>query len=114
MRHSHLSRPCSLISDDWAVCVTDFGVSKMMTQEMSKAAGTPMYMSPEILNGKPYSLAADTYSFAFIVWELVARIVSNSSSCYYGLVVVVVVVVVVVAAFAVVVVAVVVVAVVSS
>ncbi len=55
------------------VCVTDFGVSKMMTQEMSKAAGTPMYMSPEIINGGAYSFSADTYSFAFIVWELFAR-----------------------------------------
>lgn len=32
-----------------------------------------MYMSPEILRGKPYSYAADTYSFAFIAWEMVAR-----------------------------------------
>ncbi len=55
------------------VCVTDFGVSKMMTQEMSKAAGTPMYMSPEILNGGAYSFSADTYSFAFIVWEIFSR-----------------------------------------
>jgi serine/threonine protein kinase len=45
----------------------------MMTQEMSKAAGTPMYMSPEILNGGAYSFSADTYSFAFIVWEIFSR-----------------------------------------
>jgi serine/threonine protein kinase len=54
-------------------CVTDFGVSKMMTQEMTKAAGTPMYMSPEILNGGAYAYSADMYSFAFIVWEIFAR-----------------------------------------
>ncbi len=71
--HRDLKAGNCLISDSMVVCVTDFGVSKMMTQEMSKAAGTPMYMSPEIINGGAYSFSADTYSFAFIVWELFAR-----------------------------------------
>merc|ERR1711991_217125 len=71
--HRDLKAGNLLVSDTMVVCVTDFGVSKMMTQEMSKAAGTPMYMSPEIIEGKTYSFSADTYSFAFVVWELFAR-----------------------------------------
>ena len=71
--HRDLKAGNLLVSDNMVVCVTDFGVSKMMTQEMTKAAGTPMYMSPEILEGRPYMFSADTYSFGFVIWELLAR-----------------------------------------
>ena len=31
--------------------------------------GTPMYMSPEILNGEKYSLPSDIFSFSIILYE---------------------------------------------
>lgn len=30
-------------------------------------------MAPEILNNSPYSIKADVYSFAIVVWEIMAR-----------------------------------------
>ena len=30
-------------------------------------------MAPEIFNNEPYSLKADVYSFAIVLWEIAAR-----------------------------------------
>eukprot|EP01091_Cochliopodium_minus_P017224 TRINITY_DN6687_c0_g1_i1.p1 TRINITY_DN6687_c0_g1~~TRINITY_DN6687_c0_g1_i1.p1 ORF type:complete len:1044 (-),score=244.24 TRINITY_DN6687_c0_g1_i1:15-3146(-) len=68
--HRDLKAGNLLITDDMHVCVTDFGVSRLNRTEMSKAAGTPMYMSPEILNGGRYDPSADVYAYAFVIWEL--------------------------------------------
>jgi serine/threonine protein kinase len=39
---------------------------------MTKFVGTPRYMSPEVLAGGPYGLAADVYSYAGVLWEVSA------------------------------------------
>eukprot|EP01094_Clydonella_sp_ATCC50884_P021620 TRINITY_DN4798_c0_g1_i1.p1 TRINITY_DN4798_c0_g1~~TRINITY_DN4798_c0_g1_i1.p1 ORF type:complete len:214 (-),score=21.49 TRINITY_DN4798_c0_g1_i1:19-660(-) len=61
-----------LVSRDMVCKIADFGVSKVKataTSNMS-VAGTPMYMAPEVIQGKPYSKKADTYSFAVMFCEL--------------------------------------------
>jgi len=35
--------------------------------------GTPIYMAPEILSGKPHNHKADVYSFAITMWQMAAR-----------------------------------------
>lgn len=35
-------------------------------------AGSPRYMAPECLDGQSYNMKADVYSFAIIVWEILA------------------------------------------
>ncbi|RHY96352.1 hypothetical protein DYB37_002147 [Aphanomyces astaci] len=36
-------------------------------------AGTPAYMPPELLAGKPFSKAVDVYMFGVLLWEMFAR-----------------------------------------
>mmetsp|Transcript_16886 Transcript_16886/g.35450 ORF Transcript_16886/g.35450 Transcript_16886/m.35450 type:complete len:160 (+) Transcript_16886:908-1387(+) len=43
-------------------------------------AGTPRYMSPEVLAMKPYNLKADVYSFAIVLWEIMSL---EKSFCDY-------------------------------
>ena len=72
--HRDLKTGNLLVDDNWRVAVVDFGISRMIDLSMSKKnIGTPIYSAPEILWGKPYSFPADVYSFAFVIWELLAR-----------------------------------------
>lgn len=73
--HPQLTQTGNLLVDDnWRVAVVDFGISRMIDLTMSKKnIGTPIYSAPEVLCGQPYSFSADVYSFAFVMWELVAR-----------------------------------------
>ena len=34
--------------------------------------GTPRWMAPEVVFGRPYSFGADVYSYALILWQLLA------------------------------------------
>ncbi|CAK4261392.1 unnamed protein product [Aphanomyces euteiches] len=38
-----------------------------------RTAGTPAYMPPELLAGKPFSKAVDVYMFGVLLWEMFAR-----------------------------------------
>jgi thiamine kinase-like enzyme len=72
--HRDLKTGNLLVDDNWRIAVVDFGISRMIDLSMSrKNIGTPIYSAPEILFGKPYSFSADVYSFAFVIWELLAR-----------------------------------------
>ena len=51
--------------------IADFGVAKLSNQQiMMTACGTPMYFSPEILEGKPYDFAVDYWSLGVISYIL--------------------------------------------
>eukprot|EP01107_Rhizomastix_libera_P000765 TRINITY_DN11439_c0_g1_i2.p1 TRINITY_DN11439_c0_g1~~TRINITY_DN11439_c0_g1_i2.p1 ORF type:complete len:1101 (-),score=204.28 TRINITY_DN11439_c0_g1_i2:72-3092(-) len=58
------------------VCIkiTDFGASRLITEERgknyTKGVGTPIYMSPELMEGLPYSFSSDVFSFAITMWEI--------------------------------------------
>src|ERR1700693_1845374 len=54
-----------MIHEDGTAKITDFGVAKIMSQEMTVAGammGTPSYMSPEQVKGDPISGRADQFS----------------------------------------------------
>eukprot|EP00049_Salpingoeca_infusionum_P014572 m.275540 g.275540 ORF g.275540 m.275540 type:complete len:1289 (+) comp15697_c1_seq6:223-4089(+) len=44
--------------------------SGMMTPVTGQLVGTPMYMSPEVLDGQAYSASCDVWSYGIILWEL--------------------------------------------
>ena len=57
--------------------ISDFGTSKLVVneenQELTKATGTPVFMAPEVLEGKQYSLPADVYSLGLTFWSIFTR-----------------------------------------
>merc|ERR550525_296211 len=54
--------------------LADFGISKILeaTACASTVVGTPPYMSPEIVCGKPYGPASDAWALGACIYELVA------------------------------------------
>ncbi|MFZ0590839.1 MAG: protein kinase [Bryobacteraceae bacterium] len=53
--------------------VTDFGVAKFMSQQMTQAGsmmGTPNYMAPEQIEGSPITGQADQFALAAVVYEV--------------------------------------------
>jgi serine/threonine protein kinase len=62
-----------MIHEDGTAKVTDFGVAKIISQEMTLAGtmmGTPSYMSPEQVQGTAITGRADQFSLAVIAYEV--------------------------------------------
>mmetsp|Transcript_51753 Transcript_51753/g.129911 ORF Transcript_51753/g.129911 Transcript_51753/m.129911 type:complete len:515 (-) Transcript_51753:971-2515(-) len=72
-------KPSNLLIDEYRnVKVCDFGLSAVKTigttlQDKDSIPGTPLWMAPEVLMGKPLDEKADVYSFAIVMWEMVAQ-----------------------------------------
>jgi serine/threonine-protein kinase len=61
-----------MVHEDGAAKVTDFGVAKIVSQQMTRAGvmmGTPSYMSPEQVQGTPVTGRADQFALAVIAYE---------------------------------------------
>jgi len=61
-----------MIHEDGTAKITDFGVAKIMSQQMTLSGtmmGTPSYMSPEQVQSTPVTGRADQFSLAVIVYE---------------------------------------------
>jgi hypothetical protein len=73
--HRDLKPSNVILADDGGrVVVTDFGVARPLTQAAAATvtiAGTPVYMAPEQLEGKPVTAAADIYAFGVLLYEMV-------------------------------------------
>ncbi len=41
---------------------------------MTSQAGTYQYMAPEVIQGTDYSIKADVFSFAIVMWEVLVRL----------------------------------------
>ncbi len=70
-------KPDNILFKNGQPCITDFGVSRMsntVSNSMIKgsSAGTPLYMSPEVLNNKPASRSMDVWSMGVMLYEMLS------------------------------------------
>ena len=61
------------MTKDKQVKIGDFGISKTLDKTQLAATsmvGTPYYLSPEMVEGKPYSYKADIWALGIILYQL--------------------------------------------
>ncbi len=61
-----------MLLEDFAVKVMDFGIARLATSSMTKsnvALGTPHYISPEQLEGRPADKRSDIFSLGVVIYE---------------------------------------------
>eukprot|EP01121_Diplochlamys_sp_Union-15-3_P022745 TRINITY_DN977_c0_g2_i2.p1 TRINITY_DN977_c0_g2~~TRINITY_DN977_c0_g2_i2.p1 ORF type:complete len:404 (-),score=60.51 TRINITY_DN977_c0_g2_i2:32-1204(-) len=75
--HRDLKPTNLLVDNDWTIKVCDFGLStacpNILKDDGTEPPGTPLWMSPEILKGKPLTEKADVYSYGLVLWEILTR-----------------------------------------
>ena len=70
--HRDLKPQNILIDKENHACITDFGVAVSLAAEGApEFLGTPEYMAPEQVEGKPPDSRADLYSFGLILYQMV-------------------------------------------
>lgn len=63
-------------SEDAEIKIADFGLAKLIKGDslMQTACGTPGYVAPEILEGRPYGAEVDLWSLGVITYILYVRL----------------------------------------
>jgi len=71
--HRDLKPQNLLLNDEYVLKITDFGFAKYFDKGgMSETiCGTPLYMAPEIMKFKKYSIKSDLWSVGVILYEMV-------------------------------------------
>jgi serine/threonine-protein kinase len=78
--HRDLKPQNILLGANDHVYVTDFGIAKTLESERTSVTrtgavlGTPLYMSPEQVEGKPVDHRSDLYTFGLILYELLTGV----------------------------------------
>jgi serine/threonine protein kinase len=60
-----------MINTNGYIKVIDFGIAKYLMKDYTNTIiGTPHYMSPEVILGKPYSFSVDYWSTGIVLYEI--------------------------------------------
>ena len=68
--HRDLKPANVMIDGEGHVRITDFGIATAASDTEAGPAGTPQYMAPEQLTGKPASVKTDIYALGLILFEI--------------------------------------------
>jgi len=71
--HRDLKPANILIENTGRVVLTDFGIARALTDEAGRTqglVGTPLYMSPEQVSGKPVDTRTDVYAVGLMLYEM--------------------------------------------
>ena len=70
--HGDLHSGNLLLDSQTFMYISDLGLSKPADRpsKTNDIYGVLPYIAPEVLRGKPYTKAADIYSFGIIMWEM--------------------------------------------
>ena len=59
---------------DGYIKLGDFGLAKLTENETQSFCGTPEYLSPEMVQGKPYNCSVDWWAFGILLYEMLIGI----------------------------------------
>lgn len=70
--HRDIKAENLLLTQDFTVKVTDFGLSRAVEESSSHMTmcGSILWVAPEIMRGEQYDSAVDVYSFGITLWEI--------------------------------------------
>jgi eukaryotic-like serine/threonine-protein kinase len=89
--HRDLKPQNILLGPEDHVYVTDFGIAKTLESDRTNVTrtgavlGTPMYMSPEQVEGKPVDHRSDLYTYGLIFYEILTGVLPFSGDTTFQL-----------------------------